>query len=266
MTTAYSLVVAFVLGAGTQSDNSAADVRAELPRDIRVILLGVPSVTNVRASAENLARAVADLDAELAGDTPASHRIDAARGRIFFRLGQMDEAMAGLKQALRDQERIKGLESYRDFARSLELHSETLAVVSGTSEAPAVSEDDSPVPTAAPATPRELVRLLKSELEQIDELLTKIDQQAKPDADRKAQLERDMGALGQFVFQMRNMAEDIKADAGQGTRRVDTGEIVRGVQGLIDAIRDMKREKELKQSQPRREPELRSRRIDRPRP
>src|SRR5262249_55925190 len=111
--------LAFALGfcVVAQTDAPAKDLRAGLPRDVRIVLLGVPSVKNTRSSAENLARAVEQLEAGLAsGVDPA--RIDQDKSRVFFRLGQLDDAMSVLRQSLRDQEHIKGLEEYRDFARA----------------------------------------------------------------------------------------------------------------------------------------------------
>jgi hypothetical protein len=223
-------------------------MRAELPRDVRIVLLGVPSVRNSRIAAENLRKAIGELEADLAHEGADRNKIDQDRLRVFFRLGQLDDALAVLKQSLRDQERIKGLEEYRDFARALELQSETLAGFTGTSEAPLVAEDDDAPPSSpVPATPAELAKRLKLELVQIADILDQIERKAKPDEERKAQLESELGSLGQFVFQIRNFADNIRAaEAGHGTIRVDTDEIVRGVQGLVDVIRERKRERELR--------------------
>jgi hypothetical protein len=250
MLTTISLALAFACNAAGQTEAPPKDLRAELPRDVRIILLGVPSVRNSRIAAENLRKAIDDLQANLAGENADRNKIEQDRFRVYFRLGQFDDALAVLKQSLRDQERIKGLEAYRDFARALELHSETLASFTGTSEAPTVSEDgDAPVSNPMPSSPADLVKQLRNELVQIEELLARIEEKARPDEERKAQLEKDVGSLGQFVFQIRNLTEDIRAaEAGHGTVRVDTSEIVRGVQGLIDVIRERKREREARPS------------------
>ena len=224
------------------------DLRAELPRDVRIVLLGVPSVENIRTTEANLRQAIQGVQDELAKDSTSPTKIEAAKARLFFRLGQFDEAVAALAKSLHDQERIKGLEEYRDLARELQLHSESVANLSGTSEAPLVQEDDAPPAALAPDNPRELVKQLKAQLDQFDDVLRRIEVKARPDADRKAQLEKEVGTLGQFVFQIKNLTADLKAaEAGEREVRVDTGEIVRGVQGLIDVIREKKREREKSQ-------------------
>jgi hypothetical protein len=262
----YTLTCALVGCIVAQSDTPAKDIRAELPRDVRIVLLGVPSVKNARVAQENLGRALADLQAELERPGPAG-KTEQHKYRIFFRLGQLDDAMQSLAQLLRDQERIKGLESYRDFARALQLRSESLAGLSGVSEAPLVTEDDALPTSPQPASAPDLAKHLSSELAEIDRLLTQIELRAKPDEERKAQLEKDVGALGQFVFQIRNLTEDIRAaEAGQGAVRIDTNDIVRSVQGLVDVIRDLKREKELKSSTSGEPSQPRSLRRDRSRP
>jgi hypothetical protein len=150
----------------------------------------------------------------------------------------------------------------------LQLHSESLAGLTGASDAPVVAEDDAPPSSSMPLSAADLAKQLKTEMAELDRLFTQIELKAKPDEERKAQLEGDLGALGQFVFQIRNLTEEIRAaEEGRGAVRVDTNEIVRGVQGLVDVIRDIKREKELKRSPGTREStEPRSLRRDRSRP
>lgn len=259
-----ALAVSFACNSTAQADSPSKDMRAELPRDVRIVLLGVPSVKSARNAETHLRNSIALLQDELAKKSPVRTKLEQARAAVYFRLGQFDNALLTLRDALHDQERVKGLEEYGEFARAIELHSESLAALTGTSEAPTISEDgDGPAPAQTSSDPAEFAKQLDRELAAIDRLLDKIDQKSKPDAERKAQLEKDVGSLGQFVFQIRNLTEDIKAaEAGEGTVRVDTGEIVRGVQGLIDVIRDIKRERELKNPPPR-EREPRSIRRDR---
>lgn len=242
--------LAALLAAGSAcgaAEDPVRDLRAELPRDVRIVLLGVPSVKAALAAEENLRKATLNLESDLANESTAPARLDQDRARVFFRIGQLDETLAVLRRSLRDQERIKGLEEYRDLARSLDLHSEVLATLSGTSEAPLVQEDDDAGAAGTGVTgPADLVRQLKVELPKMDQTLRRIEARARPDEERKMQLERDVGALGQFVFQIRNLTEDLRAaeTSGRAEIRVDSGEIVRSVQGLIDGIRDIKREKE----------------------
>lgn len=222
------------------------DLKAELPRDIRIMLLGVPSIQGTLAAQENLRNAVREYEDDLAKEGIAANKLDQDKARVYFRLGQLDQNLSALVKAMRDQERIKGLEEYRDLARELELRSESLASLCGTSSSPLVSEDgDAPAVENAPSSPADFVKQVKAELARIDESLRKIDQKAKPDEERKAQLEKDVGALGQFVFKMKNLAEGIRAaETGQGEVTVDTNEIVRGVQGLIESIKRLKQERE----------------------
>jgi hypothetical protein len=248
MKTAISMIVVLVgcsistLGA-TQEPQ---DLKAELPRDIRIMLLGVPSIQGTVAAQDNLRNAVQAYEDDLAKGASAANKLDQDKARVYFRLGQVDQNLSALVKAMRDQERIKGLEEYRDLARELELRSESLASLSGSSSSPTVSEDgDAPAAETVPSSPADFVKLVKAEVAKIDEVLRKIDQKAKPDEERKAQLEKDVGALGQFVFKMKNLAEGIRAaEAGQGEVTVDTNEIVRGVQGLVESIRRLKQERE----------------------
>jgi len=222
------------------------DLKAELPRDIRIMLLGVPSIQGTLAAQENLRSAVQAYEDDLAREAIAANKLDQDKARVYFRLGQLDQNLAALVKSMRDQERIKGLEEYRDLARELELRSESLASLSGSSSSPTVSEDgDAPSADSAPSSPADFVKQVKTELARIDEVLRKVDLKAKPDEERRAQLEKDVGALGQFVFKMKNLAEGIRAaEAGQGEVTVDTNEIVRGVQGLVESIRRLKQERE----------------------
>jgi hypothetical protein len=132
------------------------------------------------------------------------------------------------------------------LARELELRSESLASLCGSSSSPTVSEDgDATAAPSSPSSPAEFVKQVKLELAKIDEVLRRVDLKAKPDEERKAQLEKDVGALGQFVFKMKNLADGIRAaESGQGEVTVDTNEIVRGVQGLVESIRRLKMERE----------------------
>jgi hypothetical protein len=248
-----TLALALTGCAVLQSEPSAKDLRAELPRDVRIVLLGVPSVKNARTAWDNLSKALDDLDAEFA-EAGSPSRIEQLKLKLYFRMGQLDDSLASLTQTLREQEKIKGLESYRDFARALELHSQSFGGLAGTSDTPLVSEDDAPPSNPTPASATELAKQLRVQLNELDRLLVQIEHKAKPDQERKAQLEKDVGAVSQFVFQIRGLSEDIRAaEAGQPVR-VDSGEIVRGVQGLIDTIRELKREKELKSQPAPREP------------
>jgi hypothetical protein len=222
------------------------DLKAELPRDIRIMLLGVPSIEGSVAALDNLRNAVQEYEDDLGREGIAASKLDQDKARVYFRLGQLDQNLSALVKAMRDQERIKGLEEYRDLARELELRSESLASLSGTSSSPTISEDgDAPPAASTPNSPAEFAKQVKAELAKIHDVLRKIDQKAKPDEERKAQLEKDVGALGQFVFKMKNLADGIRAaESGQGEVTVDTNEIVRGVQGLVESIRRLKQERE----------------------
>jgi hypothetical protein len=246
MKTAVPMILVLFCYSISSAAQEPQDLRAELPRDIRIMLLGVPSIQGTLAAQENLRNAVREYEDDLAKEGIAANKLDQDKARVYFRLGQLDQNLAALVKTMRDQERIKGLEEYRDLARQLELRSESLASLCGTSTSPTVSEDgDVPAPESVPSTPADFVKQVKAELDQINEVLRKIDQKAKPDEERKAQLEKDVGALGQFVFKMKNLAEGIRAaEGGQGEVTVDTNEIVRGVQGLIDSIKRLKQERE----------------------
>jgi hypothetical protein len=91
----------------------------------------------------------------------------------------------------------------------------------------------------------------------------------RPDEERKVQLEKDAGAVSQFVMQVKTLADDIRASKELDTPiKIDGGELIQGVQGLIDVIREIKEQrdatdpKELRQPRESRKQQRKQRQAD----
>lgn len=223
------------------------DMRVELPRDLRLMLLGVPSTRDARAAQKSLQDALAEYDVARAAKDAGKAKLDQTTARIYFRLGKFDQSLATLTNQLRDQERIKGLEDYRTLARELAVRAESLGELSGDSAAPVVDEGDA-VPDV-PSGPVDLSQRVKSVVARIDETLEKIERASQSDADRKGQLDRDLGTVGQFVLHIRGTVDQIKdvSAKGAGDTQIEVDRFVKDVQGLIELIRERKREKPLRE-------------------
>jgi hypothetical protein len=243
-TAALIMATLFFQGPPTKGGDGPPDMRVELPRDLRLMLLGVPSTQAARAAQTGLQEAVREYAAATAGERAVAANIQQATARLYFRLGKFDQAVASLVSQMRDQERIKGLEAYRTLGRELAVRAESLSRLSGDSAAPVIDEEEAPNATA----PGELALEVKASITSIDETLTKIEQASKADAERKAQLDRDMGTIGQFVLHLRGTVEQIRdvSAKGAGEVQIETDRFVQDVQSIIDLIRERKRERQLR--------------------
>ncbi len=256
------LTISLAWTATAFAGDGGQDMRVELPRDLRLMLLGVPSTRDARAAETNLREAIRDYETKMADKDAAKSGSDRAAAKLFFRLGKFDQTLTALTNQLREQERIKGMEDYRTMARELAVRSESLGGFGGDSAAPVVDDgDDAAVPQKPAAAAGDLTGELKSQLALIDETLDRIDQMTKLDQERKAQLDRDMGTLGQFVLHLKGTVEQIRdvSVRGAGEVKVDADRFVQDLQGVIDVIRERKRERLLRErTEPAAPPRARS--------
>ena len=117
------------------------DLGIELPRDVRILLLGVPSIQNAQAAESRLRAALEEYEQDVTAGAANSGRLEQDKARICFRLGKLDESLAALVSKMRELQRIKGLEDYHSLARELESRAEPLAIFSGDSPIPVVQEE-----------------------------------------------------------------------------------------------------------------------------
>jgi hypothetical protein len=223
------------------------DLKIELPRDARILVFGVPSVAGARAAGEGLRQALADYAAE-------KGKGEETKAKIFFRLGRFDHTLSSLADKLREQQRIKGLEGYEDLARELDIESESLAMLAGVSAVPVIVEDGEAGDAAQAAdADANLAIQLRTQLARIDATLDKIEDEVKPDEERKVELEARVSELGQFVLHIKSFFEQVKGarDGELAEVTFDGREIAQGVQNLIDALREIREERSLQGDPPR---------------
>jgi hypothetical protein len=227
-----------------------ADMRVDLPRDVRLVLFGVPSIQEARTAEQALLKGI---DAyEEAEQAKAGHAaLEQARGRVCYRLGRFDQTLATLLSKLREMEHFNGLEHYRELARELAVQAESLAAYCGDSAEPMVDEGDAAEGDAAeqrPPASGDPMKQLRAHVAEIDRTLEQIEIAARPDAERKAQLDKELGGVGQFALQLKAFVDQIKNAPIEGREMViDPSELIQGVQGLIDTLRERKRQRELRQ-------------------
>lgn len=255
MNTATLLLSLFV---GCFPDNAttariARDSRFELPRDVRITLFGVPSIQQAKAVEEGLRDVLREYEADLARPEVDKAKLEQDKARLCFRLGKFDQSLAALLAKLREVERFKGSEEYQSLARELATRSDTLGEFCGDSPEPVVQEGDGN--EAAPPKSTDLTKQLKATLAQIDETLDKIELAAKPDEERKAQLEKEIGSIGQLGLQLKSMIDQLKTTPIGGAEiAVDVNELIQGVQSLVDALRERSLEREPKDQRSVKEP------------
>jgi hypothetical protein len=248
---------------GMQSQDQPADMRAELPRDLRIILLGVPSVRDARGAEQNVQKALRAMEDAISEEVSAV-RMEKSRARVCFHLGQLDQALAALSRLMREVERVKGLEEYGTFARQLELKADSVRALCGASDAPVIVEDDElDSQESADFGPQDFVRRVNGELADIHAVLARVELKSQPDEERKAELERDFGGVGQFAFYIKNLVDKLKVAEDQPVDvTIDSNEIMHGVQSIIAAVRNLKQQKASRPATEGREP--RDRRIQTP--
>ena len=229
------------------------ELRVELPRDVRIVLFGVPSIKGVKALEEGLRDALREYEQDLARTELDKAKLDRDKAKLCFRLGKFDQSLGTLLTKIREQERFKGLEEYQRLARELAARSQTLGEFCGDSPEPVVQEGDAD--ETAPAKPTDLTKQLKATLAQIDETLGKIELAARPDEERAAQLEKEISSIGQFALQLRALVDQLKTVATDGGEiTVDVNDLIQGVQNLADTLRERRLERERREQKDVKEP------------
>jgi hypothetical protein len=222
-----------------------ADMRVDLPRDVRLVLFGVPSVQEARTAEQALIKGI-DAYEQAQVEKAGQAALEQARGRVCYRLGKFDQTLATLLAKLRELEHFNGLGHYRELARDLAVQAESLAAYCGDSAEPMVEEGDAVEDDAGeqrPPASDDPIKQLRADVAAIDRTLGQIEIAARPDAERKAQLDKELGGVGQFALQLKTFVDQIKNAPIEGREMViDPTELIQGVQGLIDTLRERKRE------------------------